>query len=59
MADPTYYQVTVNVAFTTANEVFLPGKTYYVSQEVYDSTLTDGSKFSERCVSVSPIYNHP
>jgi hypothetical protein len=50
----TYYQVTVNTVFTTANMVFMPGKTYVVSQEIYDSTLSDGSKFSEQCATAVP-----
>jgi len=59
MAEPLYYKVTVKLPFTTANMVFVPGKTYWVDPDIYNSTLTDGSKFSSNCETVTETFSHP
>ena len=56
MADPDYYKVTVNSAFTYANQQFRPGVVYWVKATVYDGTLEDSSKFSDRCATSTPHY---
>jgi hypothetical protein len=54
MADPDYYKVTVNSVFTYANQDFRPGVTYWVNSAVYNGSLTDSSKFSDRCATAVP-----
>jgi hypothetical protein len=59
MADPLYYLVTVNTAFTVAQTDFVPGKTYWVSPDIYNSTLDDGSTFASHCITANEAYTSP
>lgn len=53
MADPVYYDVKVKAIFYTANIEFMPGIPYTVSDEIYNSSLTDGRKFADLCESAT------
>lgn len=59
MSEPTYYEIVPAVPFTTANTVFLPDRKYIVTADIYASSLTDGSVFSDRCKSATPRFGVP
>jgi len=57
--DLVCWQVVPNTMFRTANVVFVPGQTFYVTDTIYNSTLTDGSTFQSRCASAFPRTSWP
>lgn len=49
---PTYYKIMPKDMFKHQNVVFVPGREFNVSAEFYESTLEDGTKFSDHCAKV-------
>jgi hypothetical protein len=50
MSNGTRYKVKVNTVFLAHNEMFYPAHDYWVSPDIYNSTLPDGRKFMDLCV---------
>jgi hypothetical protein len=56
---PLYYKVTVSTVFTTADTYFTPGQVFWVTPDIYNSTLPDGSTFASKCITAQPQSTHP
>ena len=54
-----YYEIEPNTVFMTLGEYFVPGKTYFISPDLYNSELPDGSKVSDKCKSAKVVTSHP
>lgn len=46
----TTYKVKVHTVFSAHNEMFYPGREYWITADVYNGELSDGRKFKDLCV---------
>lgn len=49
---PTYYRIMPKDMFKHHNIVFVPGREFSVSEEIYQSVLDDGTTFADHCAKV-------
>jgi hypothetical protein len=58
--EPVYWKITPNSAFVFSYTVYMPSKTYYVPDAIYQATdIGDGSTFASHCASADQVMGVP